>query len=294
MSEFFNFLANLPLLILKKFRVFIEYLSNFIEMGVWKTRDLLTYGGLFLFLGYIIYNSFGAYEFDTSMTEYNSDGNIILKFKTLITMLGLPGILFFAGIILNQVWAQVSYTKEQRRYSVTLLDRLFATIPYLWLTVEMSISYFDYCLEFCLDLLPIDKIIGPFQIITSILEGYQKIPGVSSGVTGYALFFLFFYGIGRNKTSWKFFIRYHFIQAILFAALFGFQGHLFFLWANHNPLEELVNFIGVSLYSFILLVASISLISVWIGKETSFPFLHGAIQYHTGRKEDEGKGLLGY
>ena len=48
--------------------------------------------------------------------------NILFKLKTLITMLGLPGILFFAGIILNQVWAQVSYTKEQRRYSVTLLN----------------------------------------------------------------------------------------------------------------------------------------------------------------------------
>ena len=36
-------LINLPIRLIDKIRVFIEYLANWVEMGIWRTRDPLIF-----------------------------------------------------------------------------------------------------------------------------------------------------------------------------------------------------------------------------------------------------------
>tara|TARA_B110000093_G_scaffold75004_1_gene81568 strand:+ start:87 stop:986 length:900 start_codon:yes stop_codon:yes gene_type:complete len=283
------------------FRVFIESIGNKVECFIWNKRQTLVFFGVF---GMIIYPLVtmvtGSFKdvtpirifaeklmveearTDTSRYLYALSKDTSGKFYLFIIVILFILLLEFCSRTLGY------YLKQ-----VTIGDRIFVTIAYLWAWTELTMTYTDYVINWLREfsLINVDQFIvltGPY------FDMYTNLPGTKLGILGLLVFFLFFYGIGRNKDIFKFFIRYHFVQAVLFSALFSVQGHLFFLLIKLDTglYTNFSNFLGTTFYLFDLVILVCCSFSAIIGIETYFPFMHDAIQYHSGRKEDEYKGLL--
>ena len=61
---------------------------------------------------------------------------------------------------------------------------------------------------------------------------------------------------------------------------------------DRNDLTQVIEFVGLTIYSIVLSTLSLTTLSAILGVETKIPFVHDSIQFHTGRKEDENKGFL--
>jgi hypothetical protein len=297
-------LFTFPIRLIDKIRVFIEYLANWVELGVWRVRDPLIFTLLAILIipllksGLTALNAIKFKEIDTAngVNEIlnNSQSNSINSLYTIICALILGVILFEIGL------QYINYRTRQKKKKgiVTIIERGFTLISYAWATLEMTSMYssmyptYDPPVEFFKRVFPnmsgqqIGALIKPIIITVSSITSSQ------GGLVGLGIFLLFFYGVGRNKTKFKFFIRYHYIQAILLYAMFGFQFHIYALFTERSAATSLMEFIGITLYSVNLSILILGISATILGRETNFPFIHDAIQYHTGRKEDEGKGFL--
>jgi large-conductance mechanosensitive channel len=297
-------LIRLPIRLIDKIRVFVEYLANWIEMGIWRTRDPLIFTLIALILLPII--KIGWNELNSIKFKNISSGNYENEFKNILNhqanelsyynQIYLLIVAIVIGVVLFEMVLQyVNFRKRKKSKTgvITIVERFFACLAYFWVGLEMTSMYLELAIDFLKRVIPTASTNDIYSVIGPVIQWYtQEIPGAKYGIIGYMLFILFFYGIGRNRNKFKFFIRYHFIQAVLLLALFGFQGHIYFFWSERNNLTQLVEFVGITIYSIVLSTLSLTTISAILGVETKIPFVHDAIQFHTGRKEDQDKGLL--
>lgn len=272
------------------FRNFVESIGNKVEYVIWKKRQSLIFVGVCVGIIYPLIRSLliglESIKYETkeikAITNYGT--NIRIDEITDIYSISVGVIIF---LIILEI-----FIRSIKRFSgtITVGDRIFASFAYLWSWTELTLTYFDYAVKFLSGIIEPAEIQKIIELFTPYFEVYTNLPGTKLGIIGYLAFFTFFYGIGRNKSTFKFFIRYHFIQSTLLAALFAFQGHLFFLFIKLDPTQTVfTDFAGTTVYSFTLLILACCFLSVILGLETYLPFMHDAIQYHTGRKEDEGK-----
>jgi hypothetical protein len=243
----------------------IEDYGNSLELLVWQNRQFIFFVGIVTLLGSLIVNYCRTYEFLNNLELEKLVGLFTFLIPYFIFLHIFPN--FFNG--------------------KNLLTRLFSLLPYFWVWFELVANYFDVLTIFLEDLTPV------FQkqfvaLINPWLQMFTNLPGSSLGISNYLIFILFFFGIGRNRSTFQFFIRYHFIQAILFSVLIGFETHLFtMLLKVVSTVPEIWSFFGFLIFFCNSIFLVWSALCVLLGRETNFLFFDEAIQYHTGKKEDE-------
>ena len=177
------------------------------------------------------------------------------------------------------------FTLDSYKYIITVFDRLFASCIYLYPLIEAFQRYSEGLFVFQPELQrPILTIFGP------LLDWYMfEFPKLTFRQGPTLLFFFIFYGLTRNRTGIKYFIRYHATQALLI--------HCFNLF-----LSEFLQFgLGIiraaswwySTTYFVLvccvLVIVPAMIACLMGIETRLPFLDEAILIHIGERPKDGR-----
>jgi len=258
---------NRVLISSKKFIVgLIEECANCLELLVWKNRQLIFLLGIIILVVFPIVK----YYLTTEFTDHINVNVVIVGFSSLI---------FY--VLFVYIFPNFFNGKK-------LLTRLFTLVPYFWVWLELTTNYFDVLFIFLED-----HISNSFQekvttLLNPLFQTFLNLPGSSLGISNYLIFILFFFGIGRNRDTFQYFVRYHFVQAILFSVILGFETHLFTIvlkLTTNTP--EIWSFFGSLIFFMNSIFLVWSALCVFFGHETNFPFFDGAIQYHTGRKEDE-------
>lgn len=290
LGKFFYYLFAVPLVFLSNlFKATVEKFANSIELFVYRFRNPI----VFISITYLLSLFFGFLE-PTSRQNIQDFFNFI--FHPLQKIIGVNyfttnSFWIFVIIIIFEFIGQIRKLfadRLQRLKIITPSERLFSLLPYFWIWTEITPTYFDYLIDF------LEGSVSPEQKIT-IVEACARIfavtthlPGHEFGLPGYGIYWLFYFGIGRNKEKFSFFTRYHFINCILTTGIWGFVSHLFFLWLDLSPSAAMQNFIGFTIYGCFIGVMLTGIITTILGRETEIPFIHQAIFYHTGRREDDG------
>ena len=256
-----------------KCRLLLEKIANPIERTIWKKRSYVLIIGIALVLYPVFSALFPAFSsFDTQ----------------LITQSGIligASLVFLVEISLRAL----NFSKKRKRdfEYVTISDRFFGVVAYLWPLSELTGLYLNYTL---------DIFVERYPVITGwamkYLKWYFNTPLAKYGIISYVFFALYFYGIGRNRT-FKFYTRYHYVQCILLLAVCLFQGQLFNLFKQFPPFEPFIGPAAVSLYLSVLCIFSYVIFTAALGIVSYIPLIHGAIIMHTGKRGSSDMGPLG-
>jgi hypothetical protein len=289
-GKIFYYITVVPLLFSARvFKSSIEKWGNSIELFVYRFRNPIIFISIFYILSF--FSGLLSFSSISKMNELFVGVSEPVKKVVGVNFLTTNIFWIFIVILIFEIMGQVRklFANQLKKLEIiTPSERLFSLLPYFWLWLEFTNTYFDYVLDFLDGWITPEQKLKVFEFCTNLFSTYGNLPGTSYGLPGYGLFFLFYFGIGRNKEKFSFFIRYHYINGILTSAIFGFITHLFFLWVKHQPVTEITNFVGSTTYSFFFLIICIGCIASLFGRETKIPFIHQAIFYHTGRKEDDG------
>jgi|AntRauTorckE5430_2_1112549.scaffolds.fasta_scaffold00267_16 hypothetical protein len=244
---------------------FVEYLANYLEAFIWSVRNKI------IFLALVIL----IIPFCAQITNIEGAGRVLVTF-------------FVIDIILTLV---TTFYKPKNRI-IPLRERAFSIIPYVWVFIETTINYFDWSVYFLDEVMRTSFGQNNFYTpLINFIEQYTSLPGGQFIQVG--LFFLFYYGVGRNKLVFPFFIRYNYIQAILFTGISTFVCHIFMLWAKAHTVPAETGVIAVLIYSLTALVYGFCIVSTIFGRESNIPFIHQAIMFHTGLRDDDGRNPIG-
>ena len=252
----------------RKISILIEYTSNFLEAFVWSVRNKLVFLGVlilaFPFWSQIIY-----------LNDPKGAGFIVITFISVDMSITL----------LNRFY------KNKRRI-VPFRERFFSLIPYIWIFIETTINYFDWALYFLANVMNTTfGLTNFYPVLENFIIQYTTLPG--GQYLQLVFFFLFYYGIGRNKSLFTFFVRYNYVQAVLFTGISTFLCHIFMLWAKVHTVPIEIGVVAVTIYSFSTALFGFCMLSTLFGRESKIPFLHQNILYHTGIKEDDRHNPLG-
>lgn len=249
----------------RKTVTFIEYVGNHIEAFIWSVRNKI------IFLALIIL----IIPFSAQIINSEGAGRVLVTFVVV-------------DIILTLV---TKFYKPKNRI-IPLRERVFSIIPYVWVFIETTINYFDWSVYFLDEVMRTSFGQNDFYTpLISFVEKYTSLPGGQFIQVG--LFFLFYYGVGRNKLVFPFFVRYNYTQAILFTGISTFVCHIFMLWAKTHTVPSEVGVVAVLIYSLTALIYGFCIISTLFARESNIPFLHQAIMYHTGLRDDDGRNPIG-
>ncbi len=285
---------------IKLFEIF-QYFLNFLRINVFKNKDIFALL-LFIYFFFPFFSKVFIY-FTSIRLQDLTFVNFKQEFEALIfnkpnfsVDQNEPSILIFAALIVFfvfELYLQAQAFFKLKKNSVTISQRLFAIFPYLLFIVEMTYSLIDSCMLFIEAVIPKDIVQHFFSsYIFPILFLYSSLPGLKMGIFGWFIFYFDYYYVGRNKEKFSHFVRYHFVQSMLFSSLYSFVCHFYFLWIKRNPLAEINDFIGFNIFSFFLLISIICILSALIGKETKITFMDEAIQYHIGLRKNNTDSSL--
>ena len=294
-----EFIFGIPFRIITKIRVFIEYIGNWIEITVWRLHDpvvlVSTIILLFPILRYALNRFFDFYtiHFGGGMTFFSTADTTFRDFQTNEEKIFYT--IIFTGLTIDLIfWFIRGSSKNIKNVDdISFSAKFFSIIPYTWFFIEMTTTYWDWN-EYIIFSDPDNT----FQIALNIME--RMAPLLSWYTTlplqkflDFFLFFLFYYGIARNKETFSFFIRYHYTQAIIFMGIFTFQSHLFGIFAQEQNNPIINGYISICSYMTIVILLCLSFSSIVFGKETNIPFIHESIFYHTGSRDEDLDNPLG-
>jgi len=251
--------------LIRKSVVLIEYTSNFLEAFVWSVRNKL------VFLGLLI---------------------IVLPFCSQIISIDGAGYIFITFIIVDILVTLLNKFFQPKKRIIPFTERLFSLIPYIWIFIETTINYFDWALYFLANVMNTTfGLTNFYPVLENFIIQYTTLPG--GQYLQLVFFFLFYYGIGRNKSLFPFFVRYNYVQAVLFTGISTFLCHIFMLWSKVHTVPLEIGVIAVTIYSFSTALFAFCMLSTLFGRESNIPFLHQNILYHTGLREKDGYNPLG-
>jgi hypothetical protein len=209
--------------------------------------------------------------------------NISLGNKSLIDVIL---VISFFLLLLDFIISKTEKIKDKKRSNfISLRERIFVLLPYIWFWTEMTVSLVDDCVNFLEYYFPEDQVIKILEnFIYPIIRTYSELPGIKIGILGYFIFYVKFFYIGRNKKRYSDFTRYYFMQSLLISMLFSLASHCYFLLINYEISEELTNIIGYSLYGSFLILIGYLMIFILMGKESRIPFLHQATEFQIGQR----------
>ena len=232
-----------------------DYYSNFpdVQIGLNKVAsnmDLFYEALPFLFIGCVIFDIYAQRK------------NFLLIEK--LTAANMTG-----------SWAK----KDSYGFIVTSFDRLYSagfySIPILAVYNLYAQSFFTLYPSFW----PCNFL---FIAVHKIM--YEDLQAVTFGLFLNASFFFLFYGIGRNRDNFTFFIRYHAMQSVSLSILFGLYQTVFKFVLYLQPQHGLLKSCFWEADSVIVwyLVMTPMVLSAIIGIESRFPGFDEAILYHIG------------
>jgi hypothetical protein len=271
-----------------------QYFLNYLRILIFNNRDIFVpLLFLYFFFPFIskIFSYFTTVRWQdiTFLTFKQEFENILFRSGSNFSD-NYPSLIVFAlifGFFLFELIIQIQNKLKNKNHIVTLSQRFFAILPYLLFLVEMTYSFIDSCMLFIQSILPHDFVQVFFaSYVWPILLAYSNLPGLKLGIFGWFIFYFDYYYVGRNKEKFSHFVRYHFMQSMLFTSLYSFVTHLYFLWVKRNPLAEINDFLGFNIYSFFLFINLICICSAFIGKETKITFMDEAILYHIGPRKN--------
>lgn len=267
--------------LLESIQMFFDQISFSIERRIWKLRKavipiLLSILVIFISFKYASVVLAAFYDLTNNQGQTN-EFSLLVKFLGLVA-LGLGAVIFeVATRYLNKI----SKTKK-RSGTATFVDRIVSVLPYFWLWLETTRSYQFHLIKHFRNSPQLLSVVIP------MLQSYENLPGKRFGLPAYIIFYILFFGIGRNRGQFKYVVRYHAIQAMLTDALFYFQFHLFSVWAERKVSDDFtVENTVVMFYTFIMLIIIVFAITAVLGIPTRIPFLHEAIEYHIGEEKDD-------
>ena len=286
-----EFIFGIPFRIITKIRVFIEYIGNWIEITVWRFHDPVVFVSTAILLVPIV----GYTLRDLPSTAARAE----IPFRDMYTIYTIEErilyTILFTGLAIDLIfWVFRGSSKNIKNVDdISFSAKFFSIIPYAWFFIEMTTTYWDWN-EYIIFSDPDNT----FQIALNIME--RMSPVLSWYTTlplqkflDFFLFFLFYYGIARNKETFSFFIRYHYTQAIIFMGIFTFQSHLFGIFAQEQNNPIINGYISICSYMTIVILLCLSFSSIVFGKETNIPFIHESIFYHTGSRDEDLDNPLG-
>lgn len=270
----------------KEIRLVFEKLGNLVELAIFRSRNLLIFAGIAICIVpfFSLVRSSSINNLNQIYSQVCTPLQAFFGSNFLTTNVATIGIVVVLWEIISRLRKKFTFQLENTPPS----ERVFALVPYFWLWLEFTGTYFDFIWQAMEDWATIDQQMQFYDNFTAIFSVYNSLPGSQWALPGYAIFFLFYFGIGRNKETFSFFVRYHFVNSILVGALLSYISHLFFLFMRHQNSPDLANFLGSGIYGIALIAIFIGCVSSILGREAKIPFVHPAVSFHVGRKEDRG------
>ena len=172
-------------------------------------------------------------------------------------------------------WAK----KDSYDFIVTSFDRLYSagfySLPILDVYNRYAQSFFTLYPSYW----PCNFV---FQTLHKIM--YEDLQSLTFGLFLTGSFFFLFYGIGRNRDNFTFFIRYHAVQSVSVSILLGLYNTFFkfilYLQPEHGLLKSCFWEADTAIVCCLIITPMV--LSAIIGIESRFPGLDEAILYHVG------------
>jgi len=170
--------------------------------------------------------------------------------------------------------------KLSPKYIVPPSSRLFTLIAYSAFFLEVNRLYYYTGKRI------IDNFCGSTlqHIIWIFYSWYDIIPGNIRTMVLFIAYYVFLYGIARNRERFDYFTRYHYAQALLLGTCSTFMYRVSLIiqeFCMNFLVSELVAFFIYAFFSFLTLLC---LISVVLGTESNLILLHQSILYNVGVK----------
>jgi hypothetical protein len=178
--------------------------------------------------------------------------------------------------------------KKEKEKVVTILDRIIALIPFLWIVFAYNLTTLDYTLHFLRFGISRGAYLDfEYYFLNPSIRFYSEIPAT----VHYLIFFLE-YASARRKI-FSYFVRYQILQILLFQSIAFCFDHLLSMWVKYSGpgFAEETLFIGFNGYSLITSLIIYAFITILLGKETKLPFFDKAIQFHIGAR-NKGEDIL--
>ena len=256
-----------------KLRLLLEAAANPVERIIWQKRVYVLVFGILLVLSPALKSGLPALA--------RVDFSFIFNTPILIGL--------FVILALEVGLRSLNFGTERKRdfEYVTMSDRLFGVLAYLWPLSELTGLYLNHTLDIFVERYP-----SITAWVLRYLKWYFNTPLAKYGILSYVCFALYFYGIGRNRT-FKFYTRYHYVQCILLLAVSLFQGQIFNLFKTFPPFEPFIQPLAVTLYLAVLCIFSYVVFTALLGIVSYIPLVHGAVIMHTGERGSSDMGPLG-
>jgi hypothetical protein len=168
---------------------------------------------------------------------------------------------------------------------VPFLERFYCVLPYIWFLIEINMTLFSDCLNLVRAYLPPST---SREIITFFLFPlnyiYFAMPGLKFGILTNYLFYISYNLISRAKNKFSYFLRYNFMQLIMLGAIFGFYTNCYFMVIKYCSFET-SGMVGISVLGVFNSIIIYLIIFILLGKESKFPFIDEALQFHIGRRK---------
>jgi hypothetical protein len=169
---------------------------------------------------------------------------------------------------------------------VSLRERLFALLPYLWFLAEITLSLRDDATLFVTGYFPShvsEYIIRDFLVPFS--EAFNNIPDGMNFVMSNYIFYVKYFYVARSRNKFTYFVRYYYMQSILMGTFFGFTIHCFQFLPRYGIESEYLALIGLFIFTVYFFSILYVMTYIVIGKENKFPFMDESIQYQIGRRK---------
>jgi len=192
-------------------------------------------------------------------------------------------LLFF--IIFGLIIESIIYIKNKNRksyikdYIVPLYSRIFTILAYIWFFSEINRQFFPY-------IKTLKNIIGlkGNTLLTFYYKKYDLIPKKIKEFFNHITYYIFLYGIVRQKEHFSYFTRYHYGQAVILRGFSIFILHVLELIAE-LPIEPLIlERFAIIIHLTYTTIILISLFYVLLGKESELLFLKEGTLYQVGIK----------
>ena len=206
-------------------------------------------------------------------------------------------ILFLVGIVDFFNTRLKKKLKQKEKYYVPIFERIFALFPYvlMFFTLISSLTK-EAILIFDLDSPGVDNLMSIIfiKLIYPGLHGFQSIIGRGTGLENLFSFYFEFYYVGRNKQGFSYFIRYHYVFAMLMTQAFTFICSMFRTFKGYNidNFPSLVEIFGVTLFICFFILICFAVIKTFQGKQPILPFFDLSVQYQIGIREKEDESLI--
>ena len=105
---------------------------------------------------------------------------------------------------------------------------------------------------------------------------YDILPLTMRDIWLFLIFYVFLYGVARNKNHFSYFTRYHYGHVTILGAWSIFIHHIFELLVEFCTNKFIIETIAVFIYSLLCLLIIFSIFSIFFGKESNIIFFHQA------------------